>query len=129
MLGTSSAFEVLEALLEFKSDMAEGKGGPKGGVRFAVTTPAPSLTTLPEFKAVVNTLGMLEQDLKKLKSTITGIVHLEMQQGFQDKLYNPGSPFQLILVYPTNGFLKDWSTAPSAPGDKLAASLQRLENR
>ncbi|KAL7578708.1 hypothetical protein ACA910_015947 [Epithemia clementina (nom. ined.)] len=128
-LRTSLAFEVLEALLEFKTDMEEGKGGPKGGVHFADTTPAPTLITLPEFKVVVNMLGLLEQDLKQFKSTITGIVHLEMQQGFQDNLYSPGSPFQLNLARPTIGFLKDWSTAPSAPGDKLAASLQQLENK
>ncbi|KAL7561549.1 hypothetical protein ACA910_007009 [Epithemia clementina (nom. ined.)] len=43
-LETSSAFEVLEALLEFKTDTEEGKGGPKGGVHFADITPAPTLT-------------------------------------------------------------------------------------
>ncbi|KAL7569573.1 hypothetical protein ACA910_009545 [Epithemia clementina (nom. ined.)] len=80
--GTLLAFEVLEALLEFKTDVDEGKGVSQGRVHYADSTPAPSLSTLPEFQVIVNNLGTLEQGLKQLKSTITVIVHLEMQQGF-----------------------------------------------
>ncbi|KAL7561169.1 hypothetical protein ACA910_011990 [Epithemia clementina (nom. ined.)] len=69
----------------------------------------------------------VDLEFTKFKATIPGTVHAEMQNAFQDNHYTPTSLFQRHLAQWTIGFLKDWSSSPSSPGDKLLLMANNTE--
>ncbi|KAL7566378.1 hypothetical protein ACA910_011120 [Epithemia clementina (nom. ined.)] len=56
-------------------------------------------------------------------------MHPAMHKVFQDILYIPTSLFQTHLAQLTIGFLKEWSTSPSSPGNKFLSMENNTETR
>ncbi|KAL7573756.1 hypothetical protein ACA910_007788 [Epithemia clementina (nom. ined.)] len=126
VFGTRSVFDILEVFTNTRGERISDESVSLG-VCFQ-DPPAPvSIVSDPAFQSLLGQLGMLEREFKKFKTTITGTVHLEMQQSLQDNLYLPSCAFQVNLAQPTIGFLKTWLSAPSTLGDKLAIALQHFE--
>ncbi|KAL7563479.1 hypothetical protein ACA910_008782 [Epithemia clementina (nom. ined.)] len=82
-----------------------------------------------DFTALVLTVGALDQEFKRFKTSITGVVHAEIQHSFASNLFDPSCPFQQNLAQPAIGFLWAWSSNPATPGDKLGRLLKQIDAR
>ncbi|KAL7577801.1 hypothetical protein ACA910_010556 [Epithemia clementina (nom. ined.)] len=127
----SSAFELLDDIAEqLEHDPRGGKVDAKpSATTVQFSPPVVPVHESPEFKVLQNIMANLDQEFKRFKATITGLVHVEINVNFQANLFNGASPFQVNLAQPTIGFLRAWSTDPSALGDKLSSALADASRR